>query len=314
MTKYTLCLIAAITFSNPVLSSTIENQADQEIEKLYQKLPKNMPFTQKLEKISAKFKNRPYTLGPLGEGKTGLFDIDPLYRTDRFDCTTYVSTVLALANSNNLKEFKKLIIAIRYNKNTISYVQRNHFMTVDWNIANKNKGYIKDITHLIKDKEGRAIAQKATAYFNKREWYKHTKAKQLRLANTAKTRKKLTKLYETTKNIPSNYGSLNYLPLSKLFNHEKEPNEFLFKQIPTNTIIEIVRPNWDLKNKIGTNINVSHLGFGIRKNGILYFREASTSQKKVIDTKLTEYLKKYLTNSTVKGINVQQILPPQEKS
>ena len=47
------------------------------------------------------FKGKPYVLGSLGEGKAAIFDKNPIYRTDTFDCETYVSTVLALVVSDD---------------------------------------------------------------------------------------------------------------------------------------------------------------------------------------------------------------------
>src|SRR5688572_7398635 len=49
-----------------------------------------------LLKTAAFFLDAPYLLEPLGEGPDGVYSQEPLYRTDRFDCVTYVDTVLAL--------------------------------------------------------------------------------------------------------------------------------------------------------------------------------------------------------------------------
>ncbi len=73
-------------------------------------------------------------------------------------------------------------------------------------------------------------------------------------------------------------------------------------------MVEIVRPNWNLHDKIGTNLDISHMGFSVRKNGVLYFREASLIDKKVIDIPLADYLKNYLHSPTVKGIHLEQII------
>ena len=68
-----------------------------------------LPFNQSIDLTSAYFINTPYKLGPLGEGPEGLFDQDPLYSFDVFDCTTFVETVMALHYSKNMDEFKKNI-------------------------------------------------------------------------------------------------------------------------------------------------------------------------------------------------------------
>ena len=78
------------------------NQHDQEIQKIYDKLPNARAddLLTRLTVISEYFKGRPYVLGNLGEGSQGKYDQEPLYRTDVFDCTTYVETVIALAKAN----------------------------------------------------------------------------------------------------------------------------------------------------------------------------------------------------------------------
>ena len=80
-------------------------------------------------------------------------------------------------------------------------------------------------------------------------------------------------------------------------------NMDLISSIPTGTIVSVVRPNWNMKDKIGTNINVSHVGFAIWKNGTLYFRHASTTYKKVVDEEFITYFRRYLSSPSVKGVN-----------
>jgi len=111
---------------------------------------------------------------------------------------------------------------------------------------------------------------------------------------------------------------LNYFFSIYLFKcYEFQLNNFIFNQLPELFILEIVRPNWDLTEKIGTHLNVSHLGFAFKKkskpenkNDQWIFRHASSEEKKVVDVSLENYLKRYLHHETVKGINVQEILFP----
>ena len=84
-------------------------------------------------------------------------------------------------------------------------------------------------------------------------------------------------------------------------------NDKLLAQIPSVAIMEIVRPNWALKKKIGTNLNVSHVGFVLRTEKGLIYRHASLTEKKIIDVPLIDYLKKYKNSKTVKGINILAI-------
>ncbi len=90
-------------------------------------------ITARITYISKQFLGKPYALGALGEGSQGYFDQAPLYRTDAFDCETYVDTVLALAFADNLSTFKQYIQKIRYRDGHIAFVDRNHFTCLDWN-------------------------------------------------------------------------------------------------------------------------------------------------------------------------------------
>ncbi len=121
-----------------------------------------------------------------------------------------------------------------------------------------------------------------------------------------KKTKRLALLKEKTRHFPKEIATITYLPLTILFDANDKPNQDLFKQIPQAAIIEIIRPNWNLTKEIGSHLNVSHLGFAIWKGGILYFREASTIEHKVIDIPLTDYLATYLHSPTIKGIHIEQ--------
>lgn len=71
-----------------------------------------------------------YMRDPLGEEKAP--DNDPLIRTDAFDCTTFVETVMAGGDVSNLNQ-------IRYKDGKIDFMNRNHFIESDWLANNKNR-------------------------------------------------------------------------------------------------------------------------------------------------------------------------------
>jgi len=83
--------------------------------------------------------------------------------------------------------------------------------------------------------------------------------------------------------------------------------ERIQKQIPDGSIIEIVRPNWDLTKEIGTHLHISHLGFAFRTHQGLVFRNASSTLHKVADVPLDQYLQEASKNPTIKGIMVLKV-------
>lgn len=272
---------------------------NKNIEKIYKA---NIPTNDKIVLYSKFFLGKPYYRGALGEGPNAQFDKDPLYRTDKFDCVTFVSTVLALAESNNLTEFQKNIKKIRYKNGKVSYLNRNHFTSVDWNKNNIKNGYLKDITPRF------AVAE---TNINKPMWYKMLKPNTIKyFTKLSSTQEKelINDLHALSKNTQVEKSTISYIPLSKLFINNK-PNTYLFNQIPSGSVIEIIRPNWDLTKIIGTHLNVSHMGLAIRTEKGLMFREASSSKKwgrKIIDVPLITYLRN--NNRSDMGINIQQII------
>lgn len=285
---------------------------DRAITALYAQLPPRQSETQilRLEQISAYFLGQPYILGALGEGESGRFDQSPLYRTDGFDCVTYVNTVLALFYAGNLSEFKNKMAELNYRNAQVSYQNRHHFMCIDWNKANAQLGLIEDVTHKIVDSSGLSVAMIAQALIDRPNWLHHRQLSDLKLLQPLtieQAKQRLTELHDLADQLSIEQSNLPYLPFSKLFDAQGNANLHLFSQIPAGAIIEIVRPNWDLRQQIGTYLNISHAGFIFRNKNTLIFREASSLLKQVCDVPLIDYLQGYLTSTTIKGINIQTI-------
>lgn len=300
-------------FSHAIDSTALEEQANSSIKELYHTL-NTMPNTSMAERIdwiSNHFSGTVYELGSLGEGPKARFDQYPQYRVDAFDCDTYVNTVLSLALANSLETFQKCLKLTRYKQGKMTYINRNHFTSIDWNKNNQQRGVLKDFTLNIKDKKNKSVALYAVTIINKPTWYAHKDLSTIRLQNENKEQqeKLLAELKIKGSRLKTTQSKLPYLPFTALFGENNKPNLYLFSQIPSGAIIEIVRPNWDLRQLIGTSLDISHLGFAIKIKDQLYFRQASSKQGKVIDVPLIEYLKEAQSSPTIKGINVQVVVP-----
>lgn len=295
-------------------ATLIERQADTTINELYHSLntiPNNSSMAERLNWFSEHFKERVYVLGSLGDGEKSRYDQFPLYRTDAFDCDTYVNTVLALALSNSLSSFQQCINTLRYQQGHVSYIDRAHFTAIDWNKYHQQQGLFKDITLSIRDKNNKPVAVYSSTIIDKPSWYAHKTLSTIRIENPDKAvqEERLAELKNKGKNLEVKTSKLAYLPFSALFSKENKPILHLFSQIPNGAIIEIVRPNWDLRKAIGTNLDISHLGFAFWRNKTLYFREASSQYGKVVDVPLIKYLQEATHSPTIKGINVQIVVP-----
>lgn len=290
-------------------SSTVDRNA---LSRLYHTLntTPNLDINRRILWISKQLLDKPYLLGALGEGDEGQYDQFPLFRLDAFDCETYVDTVLALALAQDEGDIYTCLRNIRYHRGEISFINRNHFTCLDWNKNNQNQGFTEDITHTLHDKQHHPITKTASALIDKPNWYKHLTLRAIRLkATPAQREKQLQKLQQKGQELPSTICSMPYIPLSKLFDAAGNPNYYVFKQIPNAAIIEIVRPNWDLRRQIGTCLNVSHLGWAIWQHGQLFFRQASSIHHRTVDVPLIDYLHEKLTSPTIKGINIQIVKP-----
>lgn len=295
-----------------------ETYAIKFIDKLYRKLNAiaKSDLSVRMAIISEYFIGTKYLLGALGEGMAGHFDQAPKYRVDAFDCETYVTTVLALALANNSEQFKTCLNKIRYAQGKVTYLTRNHFTSVDWNTYNQQQGFLKDITPALTDAKHHTVARFTNTIINKANWYQHLTLQNIRLYNATQQTQfiRLTELKKLGSKLGETNSQIPYIPLDVLFDSHKIPNKYLFSQIPNAAIIEIVRPNWPLKNSIGTNLDISHIGLTFWKNNILFFREASSIYGQVIDVPLIDYLKQALNSPTIKGINIQVILPTKVSS
>ncbi|MES2999010.1 MAG: N-acetylmuramoyl-L-alanine amidase-like domain-containing protein [Pseudomonadota bacterium] len=260
---------------------------------LYQK----NSLQQRVVHYSAGLLGSPYQLGALGEGPAGKYDKNPLYRFDYFDCETYLDTVMAMALAKNFIDFKERINHIRYRQGQIAFIQRNHFPSADWIPNNKRNGYIRELTYTIAGQKTKIT----TTLINRRNWYQHftTNSIQIPYLSTPEKSILLAQLKKEGQKFPNEEVSIAYIPLAELLQ-----NSQLERKIPTGSIIFFVGDNNHLTSQIGTQMNVFHMGFAIWKNGQLYFRMASSRERRVIDAPFQDYLKTYLTLDILKGISV----------
>ncbi len=104
---------------------------------LWQKGNSIKNINERVNFFSGELKNKPYFLGPMGEG----LSIYPSYKQRvnfaEMDCLTYMEHALALAYSKNYDDFFNILQGIRYKNGVIDYNMRNHFLIADWTANNK---------------------------------------------------------------------------------------------------------------------------------------------------------------------------------
>ena len=259
-------------------------------------------LAKRITALSATLLGAPYVGGSLGEGASALYDKDPLTRFGEFDCTTYIETVFAGAMARSPEDFLTTLKALRYKNGEVSFVTRNHFPSLDWVPNNQDK--FDDMTAFV---AGGSV-QTATTNIDKSAWYHKVGRSVLACKEGSEYCESLiARFAKEGEAFKPEIAHLEYVPLTALYLENGDINQALLDRIPTGSLINMVRPNWDLEKWIGTKMNVSHQGLAIRKEGKLYLRHASVVYKKVIDEPFYDYFSRYTLSSSLKGFNVQTL-------
>lgn len=89
-------------------------------------------YLDRLKYFSRALEERPYFLGPTGEGRFGVIEATPLMDLGRFDCVTYIESAMSLALARNARNVLPRLLSIRYRSDTLDYPTRNHYFVEDW--------------------------------------------------------------------------------------------------------------------------------------------------------------------------------------
>lgn len=247
---------------------------------------------QRLELLCKHFLGAGFGPWQSGSSLDSLDDFN--YQLNTLDCVTFVEVVLALAKTRPLKElqnfkaeFESILRALHYKNAEPSFRARNHFTCCDW-IPN-NKFMLEDITKSIGP-----IYKTAHTVIDKPTWF----ARQQLVANISAAN--TANLAAVDSNIPY-IESIQYLDNLSLY----------FDVFPEYSIVCIVRPDWDITERIGTHLNISHLGFVFKDHAAqdLIFYHATIDKKMVVQETLPGYIRRFLDTPSIRGFDVLAISP-----
>lgn len=243
------------------------------------------PNAERIARASALLLGRPYhTEHPSLYATTPR----PLIIT-QLDCMTYVNTVLALTYAHDLASLTAAWLAMNYKPHAgYQAAAQHHFLSADWHPAHEQARRLIPRSEPI----ARALHLPITyahAIINRPAFFAH--------------------LGINTPEIPALCEQVRtpYLPLTACFEDKKRPLSALWESIHTGDIITLVRPEWDLRDTLGTHLNCSHLGFAIWQEDTLYLRHASSLKGRICDEPLSEYLANRLDSDTIKGIHIHAV-------
>lgn len=258
----------------------------------------------RMEAFSKLFLGLPYgDGGPLGEGPEARYDQDPLYRFDTFDCTTFVETMVSLALSQDVAKFESQMNEIRYENSEVDYLKRKHFPEMQWIPLNVQNGLLAEITRDVAPVNTLSVARAVISFGG---WLRSLKISDLRLpfANEIEKIARVAELHDEASRYRDELNELDYIPLSVFLTSPQ-----LLSAIPHGSVVNFVRPNWDLTQTAGTHMNISHQGLLFWKKGVLVLRHAGTSgDRTVAELPFIDYLKKFENHPTLKGVHFMKVV------
>jgi hypothetical protein len=222
-----------------------------------------------------------------------IADVAPL-TSKRFDCTTYVETVGALARSGGTKNFYPELIRIRYKDGDTSFTGRNHFPEGDWIPNNISAGSLLDVTESIANAAG-LMARVEEKTLDRARWY-------ARVQSSSRGRSL------ASVPAPEEWQKPQRVQLSYI---AKEELDAVIPFIPEGAVLNFVK-----KNREDVDVLIRHQGLFVTKgpNGEsgAFFRH-STTKGKIQTVPLKAYMRlQEAKDWPLLGLNVNVFTTPKK--
>lgn len=267
----------------------------------------------RIAQVSEALLGRPYAIDPLGEGPAGSIDRDPLWRTDAFDCLTFIETVIALARSADADGARDSLRQIRYADGIIDFARRNHFPDADWIPNNLRVGGLRDVTAQLATRLGDPTLLAHThGVVHRARWITALPHNPMQATNpllhppSIAVLAQLRDMAALSSDQPVDIAYLRVRELSP-----KRLREVV-DALPDGVLLFIVRPNTSMVGPVGAVTQLSHVGFVLRDaHHVVQFRNASSGRaQRVIDAPLLQYLMRMQVTRSFAGVLVFQVLAP----
>lgn len=187
---------------------------------------------------------------------------------------------------------------VRYKEGKVSYLNRNHIISQSWIPNNIDNSLIRRSTSYFSDQ----YLEFGSSIIDLANWLKFHKVDSLKLPDLSEDAKaeRLNQLKQEADRFSQEEVFVEYLSTTEVL---KDWQGFKNELNKKTYILNIVRPNWQLKHLIGTNLNISHQGIlEVAKDGIYFIHASSAGMvKKVL---LKSYLDKIKDSSTIRGFSL----------
>jgi hypothetical protein len=218
-------------------------------------------------------------LSAIGDGPDSEFDQFPLYRHDKFDCVSFVALIFVLLHADNINTLHSLWQKLNYSAE-INFLQRKHFMETSWLPGLEQLGWARAITD---QSESRKIDLKIDIA----AWLKKTAADKIRLqaASAGVVSDRVERLRNMSAEILPAAISLEYIAVQDCL----RDNFASLQSLPEPCLVAFVNPDLNARDKLGTDLAITHCGFIVKSEQGLVLYHASATHKKVVAMDFVDY-------------------------
>jgi hypothetical protein len=208
----------------------------------------------------------------------------------QYNCTTYVETVVALAQSSQPQEFLRHLLSIRYKNGQPSFENRNHFPEADWIPNNEKSNNLVDITQRVANLAHVAVLTESKE-IDRGKWLESQVA-------SNEVERKLASAITKEWHQPIK-AQVHYIPIAEI------PK--ILPHIPEGTVLNLVH-----KDNPKYPVLITHQGFVIQQGNQVSLRHASLSGH-IRTNELNSYIKHLANHEKRKahwpliGVNLNQI-------
>jgi hypothetical protein len=227
----------------------------------------DLSIPERMNYYSARFLGAPYKLECQGDGPYAKYDRLPLLNLEKINCMTYCEIIVALTLSDYYVDFFNILQHIRYYNGIIGMATRNHYTMVDW--VQANSWCLEDITLQLGGKK--AIAVERT--ISHAEFLKNKDIDDIPVM------------------WPERRTTIHYLPFEILLNEKPD--------LRSGDIVSLVQ---DMEG-----IFSAHMLIYIENEKGAFFRHASMSAEKTVDSPYEQYLQGLSENPRYLGMSFMRL-------
>jgi hypothetical protein len=271
---------------------------------------------ERIERLGTALLDRPYAWNPIGEGP-GQFDPDPPFDLQRFDCMTWLETVIALARARCLDDVFDDLWTLRYGRATPSFETRTHFVSVDWLPAAHTGALLRKPEALI---ERHAPMRDVHALIDKPGWFARLGRNRMyrHLLQGQAPADALARLEAWGRTLSPVPTRLRVMAPDALFAWAERSHRLPApERLPRDAVLFVLRPDAPFNRSTGGGDPVSHVGFVMPEADGRHaagpprwmLRSASQQARGVTDVPLRSALRTTPTQGAVLGVAIALVQP-----